>query len=93
MLYLGAYLSKEKFKAKRITSVKTIIISLVVIDFDSKVAKTHANIWSQLRKKGNLIGHHDLIIAASCLHHQHSLLTFNIQEFSRVPNLLLESIS
>ena len=31
VLYLGAYLSKEKFKAKRITSVKTIIISLVVI--------------------------------------------------------------
>jgi tRNA(fMet)-specific endonuclease VapC len=92
-LYLGAHLSKKKFKAKRITSVETIINSLVVLDFDSNVAKTHANIWSQLRKEGNLIGPHDLIIAATCLHHQHALLTFNTQEFSRVPNLFLESIN
>lgn len=91
-LFLGAHLSKEKFQANRIISVETIINSLVVIDFDSEVAKTHANIWSQLKKEGNLIGPHDLIIAATCLHHQHSLLTSNIQEFSRVTSLILESI-
>jgi predicted nucleic acid-binding protein len=61
--------------------------------FDYELAKTHADICAKLSKEGNLIGPNDLIIAASCIHYQHSLLTFNIKEFSRVPNLLLESIN
>ena len=69
-----------------------MISSLIILDFDSKVAKAHANAWSQLKNKGILIGPYDLIIAATCLHHQHSLLTFNIKEFYRVPNLKLASL-
>ena len=69
-----------------------MISSLIILDFDSKVAKAHAHAWSQLKEKGILIGPYDLIIAATCLYHQHSLLTFNINEFSRVPNLKLASL-
>jgi tRNA(fMet)-specific endonuclease VapC len=91
-LYLGAHLSQKRFKEKRTTSIETMISSLIVLDFDSKVAKANANAWSHLKKKGILIGPYDLIIAATCLYHQHSLLTFNIKEFSRVPNLKLASL-
>ena len=58
----------------------------------AKWAKVQAEAWSQLKKKGILIGPYDLIIAATCLYHQYSLLTFNIKEFSRVPNLKLVSL-
>lgn len=92
-LYLGIHLSREELKQKRLFYIEGLLEELPVIDFDSKVAKIHANVCSQLRKEGNLIGPHDLIIAASCLHYQHSLLTFNTDEFSRVPNLSLESIN
>ena len=92
-LYLGAHLSQKSFKEQRTTSIEIMISSLIILDFDSKVAKAHAKAWSQLKKKGILIGPYDLIIAATCLYHQHSLLTFNIKEFSRVPNLFLESIN
>ena len=92
-LYLGAHLSQKSFKEQRTTSIEIMISSLIIIDFDSKVAKAHAKVWSQLKKKGILIGPYDLIIAATCLCNQHSLLTFNIKEFSRVPNLFLESIN
>ena len=91
-LYLGAHLSKKSFKEKRTTSIEIMISSLIILDFDSNVARAHAHTWSQLKKKGNLIGPNDLIIAATCLYHQHSLLTFNIKEFSRVPNLKLASL-
>ena len=91
-LYLGAYLSKTSFKEKRTASIEIMISSLIILDFDSKVAKAHAHAWSQLKEKGILIGPYDLIIAATCLYHQHSLLTFNIKEFSRVLNLKLASL-
>lgn len=91
-LYLGALLSQKSFKEQRTTSIEIMISSLIILDFDSKVAKAHAKAWSQLKKKGILIGPYDLIIAATCLYHQHSLLTFNIKEFSRVPNLKLASL-
>lgn len=91
-LYLGEHLSQKIFKEQRTTSIEIMISSLIILDFDSKVAKAHAKAWSQLKKKGILIGPYDLIIAATCLYHQHSLLTFNIKEFSRVPNLKLASL-
>jgi tRNA(fMet)-specific endonuclease VapC len=91
-LYLGAHLSQKSFKEKRTTSIEIMISSLIILDFDWKVAKVHAKAWSQLKKKGILIGPYDLIIAATCLYHQYSLLTFNIKEFSRVPNLKLASL-
>tara|TARA_B100001248_G_C27386378_1_gene459883 strand:- start:1132 stop:1536 length:405 start_codon:yes stop_codon:yes gene_type:complete len=91
-LYLGALLSQKSFKEQRTTSIEIMISSLIILDFDSKVAKAHAKAWSQLKKKGILISPYDLIIAATCLYHQHSLLTFNIKEFSRVPNLKLASL-
>ena len=92
-LFLGIHFSREEFKQKRLSYVEGILEDLLIIDFDYELAQTHANISAQLRKEGNLIGPNDLIIAATCIHYQHSLLTFNIKEFSRVPNLLLESIN
>jgi predicted nucleic acid-binding protein len=91
-LYLGAHFSQKSFKEQRTTSIEIMISSLIILDFDSMVARTHAHTCSQLKKKGIIIGPYDLIIAATCLYHQHSLLTFNIKEFSRVPNLKLASL-
>jgi tRNA(fMet)-specific endonuclease VapC len=91
-LFLGIHFSREEFRQKRLSYVEGILEDLSIIDFDYELAQTHANISAQLRKEGNLIGPNDLIIAATCIHYQHSLLTFNIKEFSRVPNLKLASL-
>ena len=40
-----------------------------------------------LMGQGQLIGAHDLIIAATALHHGLTLLTDNVAEFHRVPAL------
>ena len=42
---------------------------------------------AQLMEQGKLIGSHDLIIAATALHHGLTLLTDNVAEFRGVPAL------
>ncbi len=41
----------------------------------------------ELSHQGRLIGAHDMIIAATALYHNLSLLTENVEEFSRVMGL------
>lgn len=41
----------------------------------------------RLRKKGELIGDFDLLIASTCLYHDLILLTNNIRHFERIENL------
>ena len=42
---------------------------------------------AELAKKGQMIGAHDLIIAATAAQHNLPVLTENIDELSRVPGL------
>ena len=59
----------------------------LLVPFDLRVARTHGRLWAELATSGQLIGAHDLIIAATALAHGHSLLTHNLREFERVPGL------
>jgi tRNA(fMet)-specific endonuclease VapC len=77
----------EARRLRRSTFVEAIISSVPVLDFTVGVARLHAEIFAQLAMQGNMIGAHDLIIAATARAHDHSLLTDNVDEFSRVPGL------
>ena len=74
-------------KKKRELFVEQLLDLIPVVPFDLEVARTHAEITAALAKSGNLIGAHDLIIAATALTHDCSVLTGNAREFSRVPGL------
>ena len=55
-------------------------------------ADTHyGQIRADLEQRGQLIGQNDLLIAAHALALDAILVTDNIREFSRIPNLKLES--
>jgi tRNA(fMet)-specific endonuclease VapC len=58
-----------------------------VLEFTLGCARVHAEIYGELAKKGQLIGAHDLIIATTARHHDTSILTDNVSEFSRVSRL------
>jgi len=60
-----------------------------IFDFTEEVALTHAPLWVTLEKAGVRIGSHDMIIAATALHHKMHLATFNTKEFNRVAGLKL----
>ncbi len=79
--------NSEERRQRRSAVVEAILAGVSVLDFTVAVARCHARIYAELAGRGQLIGAHDLIIAATALHHRLSLLTSNTDEFSRVPDL------
>lgn len=60
------------------------------LPFDDQCAVSYGELRAFLRQKGQLIGPNDLLIAATALAHGATLVTHNVVEFSRVPDLMLE---
>ena len=69
--------------------VEQLLRALPSVDFDLDAARVHAHLWARLEERGALIGAHDLIIAATCVHNGDSLATLNQNEFSRIAELHL----
>jgi tRNA(fMet)-specific endonuclease VapC len=61
-----------------------------IVPFDEGAARQYARIRSFLENQGTVIGPNDLIIAATVLVHRGILVSHNVREFERVPNLALE---
>jgi tRNA(fMet)-specific endonuclease VapC len=77
----------EERRKRRSVFVEAVISGVGVLDFTVVAARVHAEISADLASKGQMIGAHDLIIAATARCHHLSLLTDNVKEFSRVPGL------
>ena len=77
----------DERRQRRSAFVEAVISGTAALDFTVAAARVHAEIHAELARKGQIIGAHDLIIAATALCHDLSLLTDNVQEFSRVPGL------
>ena len=60
---------------------------LEVVPLDAALARVHARIWAQLSEAGQMIGPHDLLVAAAAIHRRWAVTTFNAGEFRRVPGL------
>ena len=87
-LLMGVHRADNEARRKRRSEfVEAILAGVSVLDFTIAVARRHAHLYAQLSQQGRLIGAHDMIIAATALHHNLSLLTDNVEEFSRVPGL------
>jgi len=87
-LLLGVHRANtEERRQRRSAFVEAIIAGVGVLEFNLAVARVHAEIQAELTKKGQPIGAHDLIIAATALYHNLSLLTDNVDEFARVSGL------
>src|SRR5438045_3445816 len=74
----------EERKQRRSVLVESIISGVSVLDFTVGSARVHTEIYAELAKKGQMIGAHDLMIAATARCHDLSILTDNVDEFSRV---------
>jgi tRNA(fMet)-specific endonuclease VapC len=64
---------------------------IAVLDYPSDAAVDYAEIRADLKKRGNLIGANDLLIAAHARFLGLTLVTNNIGEFSRVQGLRVEN--
>lgn len=60
---------------------------LEVVVLDAGVARVHASLWAQLSDAGQMIGPHDLIVAATAMHRRWAVATFNAAEFRHIHGL------
>lgn len=77
-------------RLEREAFIDTSLERLPVLSFDLEAARVHAKLWAQLTSIGQMIGAHDLIIAATALANGYAVLTYNLGEFRRVPGLVVE---
>ena len=76
--------------ARQTFNLDKLLAALTILPFDSAAAKEYALLRTHLERAGALIGPNDLMIASICLAEGLILVTHNVAEFSRVPNLEIE---
>ena len=67
-----------------------MLSSVTVVPFESRAAEAFGVLREYLRRRGQVIGPYDLLIAAQAIAENAILVTNNRREFSRVPTLVLE---
>lgn len=70
--------------------VAQLLDSLQVLPFDPPADQHYADIRCALERAGTPIGNHDLFIAAHARSRGLTLVTHNLREFTRVPDLRVE---
>ncbi len=74
-------------------SLRAFLAPFLVIHPDDAIIERFAPIRSSLRRQGRLISDFDIPAAATALHHDHAMLTFNTRHFSRIQGLTLHPIT
>lgn len=83
----GVHRATGARRARRSAFVEHLLAGLHAIPITEPVARVHAGVCSQLTDAGDLIGAHDLWIAATALAHGLAVATGNRADFQRVPGL------
>ena len=82
---------KSQFPARNQQALTQFLLPLKVVDFDRAAAILYGDIRARLEQQGTAIGSLETLIAAHTLSLQVTLITNNVKEFSRVPNLQLDN--
>jgi predicted nucleic acid-binding protein len=61
--------------------------SVAILPMTKPIMLRFAQIRGELRRKGQIIGDFDMLIAATALHHNLTLVTRNLRDYQRIPNL------
>lgn len=77
----------EERRARRNMFISTILSNVVVLPIDSKIADIHTGIVATLTPIATTIGPRNNWTAAAVLKYDYELLTPNLAEHRRVPNL------
>src|SRR5262245_179823 len=81
---------QAEVRTKRAAFVEGILERFPLLPVDLATARAHAQVWAELMAAGQMIGPHDLWLAATCIAHGLTIVTANVREFARVPGLQVE---
>jgi len=80
----------ETRKIRRQAFVEKVIELIPVFPFDMGVARIYAKIWASLVQRSLTVGAHDLIIAATAISMDYTVITSNRRDFEKIEGLRLE---
>ena len=86
-LYEGVMGSSRR--AEDLVRLEDFVSGVEILDVDVLIARIFGERRSQLRAQGLLIDNFDLLIAATCLRFDLTLVTRNVRDFQRVEGLQL----
>lgn len=86
-LYVGAYRSANV--AKRLQEIKSFLERCIVLNTDATTADKYAIIKTALLNKGKPIPENDIWIAATAMHYEITLYSFD-RHFEEVEGIILE---
>ncbi|WP_339095310.1 PIN domain-containing protein [Deinococcus sp. VB343] len=72
---------------RRLNTLDNLLTFLLSLDFDQQAADIAASIYHQLRSTGQLIDEADLMIAATAVRYNATLVTRNTSHFQRIQGL------
>ena len=85
------YGAAKKGSSRIAERVDQVLEGLAVLPLGGEADRHYAEIRAHLSRKGQPIGSNDLLIAAHALALDLTLVTANVDEFSRVPGLFIEN--
>lgn len=86
-IYEGIYYSRDPKRSEQ--GFLQFLRGTAVLPLNRPIMKEFARIRGQLRKVGQIITDPDILIAATAIYHDLTLLTNNKRHFSRIPGLKL----
>lgn len=72
-------------------ALSMLFANIEILNFDVDAANCYGKIRADLEKKGTPIGPLDMMIAGHTMSKGYIVVTNNVKEFSRVPNLKIEN--
>ncbi len=87
---LATGIAKSTQPEKRQKQLAELMAVVDILPFGAAEAQQAARIRVTLEQAGAPIGPYDVLIAATALAQQGTLVTHNLAEFSRIPGLLVE---
>jgi predicted nucleic acid-binding protein len=73
-------------RRRRAAFVEAVEAAIPALDVTTGVARVHARMLADL-PPGTTVGAHDVMIGATARHFDHSVLTENVRDFSRLPGV------
>jgi tRNA(fMet)-specific endonuclease VapC len=86
------YGTTKKASPRLSTQVEAVLGAMDTLPFDSPADEIYGSIRTRLESAGTPIGGNDLLIAAQALALEHTLVTDNDKEFSRIKGLRVENL-
>src|SRR5437016_1904972 len=84
-IYEGIHFGRDPRKTTDV--FQRFLRSVTILPLTQAIMQQFARIRGELRRKGKIIGDFDILIAATAIQHKITLVTRNIKDYQRIPDL------